>query len=119
MAPVEGPADGGRRWCKDIIRIRSDGRCERCGVAQATNGSHRVREGQGGLWVPSNVIDMCGSGTTGCHGFCHQFETEARETGGWMLRSWQDPLAVPWLHWMHGWVIADDTGGFQYCDPPA
>jgi|SRR6516162_11568808 hypothetical protein len=59
-------------WNERTTRLavpgRSGGRCEYCGVA-ATNMHHRINRSQGGLWTPANILHLCGSGTTGCHGY--------------------------------------------------
>lgn len=57
--PVIRERGGG--WCE----LRLDGIC----LGRACNASHRVPVGGGGQWSPSNVLDACGSGTTGCHGW--------------------------------------------------
>ena len=54
---------------------RSGGRCEAAveGVCkvQGTNAHHKRMSGQGGTDDPSNLLWVCGSGTTGCHGWIH------------------------------------------------
>lgn len=40
-----------------------------CGKHGATNAHHRRNRSQGGKDVLSNLILLCGSGTTGCHGW--------------------------------------------------
>lgn len=50
----------GQGWCE----LRLDGIC----LGRAGNASHRVARSGGGKWTPCNVLDACGSGTTGCHG---------------------------------------------------
>ena len=50
------------------VRERSQGRCELCGRAQADGVHHRQPRSAGGSWHPANLLDLCGSGTTGCHG---------------------------------------------------
>jgi hypothetical protein len=42
--------------------------CEMCGKPYANNAHHRRGKGQQGLDVLSNLMLLCGSGTTGCHG---------------------------------------------------
>jgi len=62
--------------------------CVRCGKSlHVTSGSrhHRQRRAIGGHQV-SNVILLCGSGTTGCHGWVHAHPREAR-AAGWIVRA--------------------------------
>lgn len=37
---------------------------------------------------------LCGSGTTGCHGWVHGHPAEAYRLG-WLVHSWHDPASVP------------------------
>ena len=60
---------------------------------------HRKARGMGGTrWfganLPSNLMAIDGSGTTGCHGWIesHRFEAMAC---GWLVSRYQDPTAVP------------------------
>lgn len=54
---------------------RSSGRCEAAveGVCKVrgTNAHHKHMSGQGGPDTPENLLWVCGSGTTGCHGWIH------------------------------------------------
>jgi hypothetical protein len=93
--------------------------CEGCGQAAASNWSHRIGRGVGGLWAPSNGLHLCGSGTTGCHGYIGAEPTLARDERGWRLESHEVPAEVPALHWLHGWVLLDDDGGFELVDAEA
>lgn len=50
-------------WCRP---------CRRLGVfVAATNCHHLLGKGQGGDDVEDNLIPICGSGSTGCHGAIH------------------------------------------------
>ena len=84
-----------------------------CG-RRATNAAHRKRKGQGGLWSPVNLIDSCGSGTTGCHGVL-TVDPDYAKTGGWEVRADQDPEEVPvWLATVEGagwWLLTFDGDG--------
>lgn len=56
------------------VAFRSEGYCEVRGegcTGGAENMHHRKRRGQGGPDDVYNLIDCCGSGTTGCHGRIH------------------------------------------------
>lgn len=109
-----------------LVRERSGGDCEIrtdwC-RGRATNWSHRRARGQGGLWIPSNGIDVCGMGNaTGCHGYLHQHAEEARAKG-WVVSAWGDePITVPALihtvHYGHTSVLLDDLGCYSLAPWP-
>jgi hypothetical protein len=44
---------------------------------------------------PANLLMLCGSGTTGCHGWVEGHRAEAR-TAGLIVSQWDDPEAVPY-----------------------
>ena len=103
--------------CRGLTRNRSGGICELripgvC-LGRATNYQHRKNKSQCSKverWLPSNGLDACGSGTTGCHGYIHANQAEAVEKG-WTVRSWDDPHTRP-VHLWHGVVVLDDLGCF-------
>lgn len=66
---------------------------------------------QGGTWAPSNGLHLCGSGTTGCHGWITDHPLLAVQHG-LAVRSWQTPADVPVRLAAHGLVLLDDKGGF-------
>lgn len=79
--------------------------CVCCGVGvQGDRGvswsiHHRIPRGMGGttdprLNSPANLVLLCGSGTTGCHGSVEHYRDKARERGLLLWRS-QDPETVP------------------------
>lgn len=62
--------------------------CVRCGQPlNVTPGSrhHRQRRAIGGHTL-ANIVLLCGSGTTGCHGWVHAHPREAR-AAGWIVRA--------------------------------
>lgn len=71
-----------------------------------------------GLHLPANVIDVCGSGSTGCHGYIHEHPAEAYEKG-WLVRgtSRVPPVDVPMLTARHGWVLLDNEGNWKPYEP--
>lgn len=110
------------RECRDTTRARGGGGCEVrvAGVClgRATNFQHRLAKGHGGLYVPSNGLDVCGWGNySGCHGYIHQNPTIAVEKG-WTVESWDDPWFKAAEVWMQGHtlrsVFLDDLGDFDY-----
>lgn len=66
------PSDAAKR---KLLRERWCRLCER----PATNTHHLLYRSHGGDDVPENLIPLCGSGTTGCHGKIHAHDPDARE----------------------------------------
>lgn len=95
--------------------------CELCFCRRATNYQHRKNKSQCSpdeMWVASNGIDVCGSGTTGCHGRIHSHPEEAMRYG-WMVPSHLDPAVVPVFLRQYGWVLLDADGGWESVNPEA
>jgi hypothetical protein len=99
------------REARRIVRERSGGICEVCGIAYATNFHDRKNRSQGGKREPANGLDVCGSGTTGCHGFITGHPKLSYENG-WSVRSGGNPAEVPVRLPRHGWVLLDQVGGY-------
>ncbi len=97
------------RNARKTVRTRSGGICEICGHAVATNFGHRKNRSQGGQWSASNGLDLCGSGSTGCHGKATVNPALARERG-WAVLSTQDPAEMPVFLTGLGWVYLLDDG---------
>lgn len=101
MSVQTGPSQAIRQ-----LVIERDGfQCVRCGHPVSGEPGvgyslqHRIPRGMGGsrdprLNRPSNLILLCGSGTTGCHGEVESKRTDAREHGYLLWRS-LDPTAMP------------------------
>lgn len=103
-----------------VVDERDNWSCVRCGVSlYATGGSrhHRQLRSQQPnprlLNRPSNLILLCGSGSTGCHGWVHAHPAEAYELG-WLVHGWDDPSLVP-VRYRIGdrfhMLLLDDEGG--------
>lgn len=56
----------------------------------------------------SNLVRLCGTGTTGCHGFVESQRTLAT-VRGWLLGFLDDPETTP-LQCYDGWFLLDDQG---------
>ena len=99
---VEERAQG---WCE----VRLPEVCQ----GRATNWHHRQNRSQGGRWLASNGIALCGSGTTGCHGWITEHPSAARENG-WAVGASDLPALVPvLLHtqcYRRAVVLLDDEG---------
>lgn len=101
------------REVRQALRERSSGDpdygvCEICGKP-ATNAHHRKNKSQGGKDVLSNLLMLCGSGTTGCHGFITRHPKTA-SLHGWTVWSYEDPATKP-VSLSPQRVLLDDEGG--------
>lgn len=104
------PSDEVRR---DTLE-RDKYKCVRCGKGlinqQASLHHRRLRSHHfEGTHKPSNLIWLCGSGTTGCHGWVHSHPTEAYEEG-YMVHSYDDPVSKPVDYYGRGFVYLDNGG---------
>lgn len=99
------------------IRERDTRRCQRC-ACLGGNWHHRKRRSQGGTDAASNGILLCGSGTTGCHGYVHANPEEAMARG-WLVSRDADPAAVPvWSMTWQSWVLLADDLTVRLIDTP-
>lgn len=85
------------------VMMRANYRCEICGGSlMGVDGMsihHRKPRGMGGtidvaINNPSNLMAICGSGTTGCHGWLESHREVAYEKG-WLVHRYDDPAKVP------------------------
>lgn len=112
---------------RQIILERDRYACVRCGIPVDTSSvgyslQHRDNRGMGGttdpaINLPSNGITLCGSGTTGDHGWAEEHPREA-ERLGYAVQSWADPATVPVLVRGLGWVLLDACGHRRPCPAP-
>jgi hypothetical protein len=120
---VSGPTPAVR----DAVLRRDEGRCVVCGATVAADDGdrmrplsgwyslqHRVARGMGGRSVidePYNLLTVCGTGTTGCHGRIESHPEWAR-TQGYRVDSWDAPETVPVAlcvaPGMYAWFALDD-----------
>lgn len=103
-----------------LVWDRDQGCCVRCGTTlrPASRGfgwsvHHRVLRSHGVNNSPTNLILMCGSGSSDCHGLVHSRPRTYRDEGGWILRSTDQPAGMPVLYAGRGWVLLDESGGWQ------
>lgn len=105
------------------VLTRDHFRCVRCGApAQGERGwdwslQHRKKRSAGVDNRPCNLIVLCGSGTTGCHGWVEDNPKMAAYLGGWWVSRYAKPELVSVLvdrgsRWVY--LAADDA---RYLDP--
>lgn len=98
-----GPA----RPTRLTVLERDEYRCAVCGQSVLDiplSIHHRRNRGSGGssspaINSPANLLTVCGTGTTGCHGWIGSSPAEARDAG-WVvsLNNSEDPADVPVIH---------------------
>lgn len=106
---------GPSRAVRNLVWERDGGVCVRCGVPVhgVYSLQHRRARGMGGTRrgdanSPANLILMCGSATTGCHGWVESHPGEAARYG-YRITQTTDPAAAPVLY-PDGWVQLDHDG---------
>jgi hypothetical protein len=114
--PLSKPAGGtGQARARRLVRERSGGLCEVCGVSRATNYQHRKARAHCSpeeLWAVSNGLDVCGQGNvSGCHGLIHQNPAGAKDNG-WTVPFWGSPRLAP-VYRLNELVLLDDDGSFE------
>lgn len=96
------------RSARDLVKDRERRCCARCGVyiydGMMASVHHRKLKSRGGESTVENLVLLCGSGTTGCHGWCHA-NVEVAQHEGWIVHSWENPAEVP---------VFPTTGGAFY-----
>lgn len=109
-----------------LVRDRDQWACARCGVGGwgtiPLTTQHRVARGMGGTraeWInrPGNLLTLCGSGTTGCHGYVEHNPDEAKRMGWAVPRWYGDPTDVPVWTW-RGWLTLEDDGTTRETENP-
>lgn len=100
------------------VLIRDEYACCLCGgSAHGQRGidfsaHHRVLRSQGGQNTLQNLVTLCGSGTTGHHGWAHH-KRKAAEEGGWIVRSCFNPADVAINHWQRGLIFLGADGSWS------
>lgn len=120
--PVE---DEARRWSRtelrELVIARAGYCCDRCGTplpGKQYSIQHRRARGAGGrrgnvLDTPANLILLCGSGTTGCHGLieCEERQRAGYDHGFAIRGEVQAPEEVPIFRHLTHWVIPSERDG--------
>lgn len=100
---------------REVCAHRDNARCVRCGrslVGIPASLHHRRLRSHPfpGLHQPANLIWLCGSGTTGCHGWFHDHPAVAYQLG-YMVHMSDNPVNIPMLRYDGKWVLLDNDGG--------
>lgn len=109
-----------RKACA-LVDARDGESCVRCGRSLwSVPGSrhHRKPRSVAGLserHTAANLVLLCGSGTTGCHGWVHSHVADA-EAHGWLLSACQDPERVPVDTVRYGRVYLNLDGRVRLAD---
>lgn len=103
-----------------LVRDRDQWRCARCAGWGPLSTQHRVARLMGGTsWdginQPANLLTLCGSGTTLCHGWVESHPTWAAHHG-WTVPRYgllqPEPATTPVWTW-RGWVLLLSSGDLE------
>lgn len=98
----------------DLVLARDGHGCVRCGKSSGVRSVHHRRPRRAGgdrrpdTNSPANLITLCGSGVSGCHGWVEQHRAVA-QLKGWLLSANDEPSAVVLDTWW-GPVRIDHEG---------
>lgn len=105
-----------------VVDHRDQHTCQRCGRRGGPQSHHhRKPRGMGGrnrgdAARPSNIVTLCGTGTTGCHGWVESHRGQAY-ADGWLVHDWHDPATTP-AHTRWGARLYTDRGTTTAPEPP-
>lgn len=102
-----------------LVLNRDGYSCLRCSAAiDPSRGDyslqHRRARGMGGSVrldtnLPQNLVTLCGSATTGCHGWV-ETHREAAQDAGWTIRQGEDPLLIAVRDYLRAWWFLNENG---------
>lgn len=106
------------------VLTRAGYRCELCQtlVSREFSVHHRRPRRMGGTRradanAPHNLLLLCGSGTTGCHGWVESHRTSGYDDGI-ILYDRDDPADYPYRDRLGQWWILTPSGTKHPTDPP-
>lgn len=104
---------------REIVADRDGDECARCGrYLWKRSVHHRLPRGMGGsnsviginrTERASNLVTLCGTGTTGCHGWIESHRALAYASG-WLVHRDSDPATVPLIDVIGRTFLLDDGG---------
>lgn len=107
---MSGPSQNTR----EVVLARAKWYCELCGGTLNSGMSihHRKPRQMGGtknpyINDPVNLLAICGSGTTGCHGWVETHRTDGYECG-WLVRTGFNPEEIPIRDFNGNWFLLQD-----------
>lgn len=103
-----GPSDKVRAQ----VEARDGSRCVKCGQTSARDEDsvhHRIPRGRGGTNDVENLILLCGSGTTGHHGWVEKNRAASYRLG-YLVETGIDPADKPVAVAGRGWMYASPDG---------
>lgn len=91
--------------------------CKRCGIYVDGGSRHHRKLRRFGDHSAANLVLLCGSGTTACHGYVHANPASSYKDG-WLVHSWHAPEDVPLYDRSRcSWVLLDRTGSQTMITP--
>lgn len=100
-----------------LVDERDQYSCVKCGAFIDGGSRHHRQLRRSGDHSAANLVLLCGSGTTGCHGWVHA-NPAASYRLGLMVHSWHDPASVP-LTGARGHFTLDREGHLNMMDTEA
>lgn len=115
--PASVPTMSTRKAALDRAGYRCEVRIPGHCYERPVNLHHRRPRGMGGsrdatVATTANLLAVCGSGTTGCHGWIEQHRAVAHDNG-WLLRHGADPAARVLRLWDGRLVRLTIDGGYD------
>jgi hypothetical protein len=102
-----------------LVDGRDAEECQLCGISlivRSGSRHHRLRRAVAGHRV-SDLILLCGSGSSQCHGWAHSHPEAARALGIIIpanRRPELNPAQVPLFTFRYGWVLLGDDGRREF-----
>lgn len=100
-----------RQEARAALIARAKGSCEICygPLSMGMSIHHRKPRQMGGStapWIndPENLLVICGSGVTGCHGRVESFRITSYDNG-WLVRTGFRPVEVPFVDGTGQWFL--------------